>query len=348
MDYARFNYVAQPEDGVTDLMPRVGDYDKWAIEWNYKPIYNSNDEYEDKKILNEWYKTKAENNPRLQFITEVSPYDPRAQREDVGDNAMLASSYGIKNLQRIIPNIIEWTEEDAEHYEMAEEIYNEVASQYQRYIGHVTRWVGGVYETPKTYDQEGVIYEPAPFEMQRDAVRFLNENLFTTPTWLLNQDLFNKLRPDHGVAYISNIQRSTINSLFSVSRLQRMIETDYTFPNAYSINSLYDDLYAGIWSELKSGKAISIHRRNLQKIYLEKMISMLDAKAEGSRYYYFSVKTGPSIDPKLTDVVSLSHGTLLRLKTDLQKGAKKSGDDMTKNHLTDCLFRIEKALSTAK
>ena len=102
---------------------------------------------------------------------------------------MLASSYGIKNLKRIIPNIVEWTKEDAEHYEMAEEIYNEVVSQYRRYIGHVTKWVGGVYETPKTYDQEGIIYEPAPFSMQKDAVNFLNSQLFITPEWLVNQEL---------------------------------------------------------------------------------------------------------------------------------------------------------------
>ena len=345
MDYARFNYVAQPEDGVTDLMPRVGDYDKWAIEWNYKPIYDSKDEYEDKKILNDWYKEKAEGNVRLHFITEVSPYDPRAQNEDLGDNAMLASNYGIKNLQRIIPNIVEWTREDAEHYEMAEEIYNELALQYRRYIGHVTKWVGGIYETPKTYDQEGVIYEPAPFRMQRDAVTFLNQNLFMTPTWLLNQDLLNKLRPDHGVAFISNIQRSTLNNLLNVSRLQRMLETEAMFSNAYSVEELYDDLYDGIWSELKSGGPISVHRRNLQKIHLEKMIAMLDAKAVPTRYYYFSVKTGPSIDPKLTDVVSVSHATLVQLQEDLKKSVKKSGDPMTKSHLQDCLFRIDKVMS---
>ncbi|MCG8306251.1 MAG: zinc-dependent metalloprotease [Cytophagales bacterium] len=345
MDYARFNYVAQPEDGVTNLMPGVGDYDKWAIEWNYKPIYNTKDEYEDKKILNEWYKNKAENNPRLHFITEVSPYDPRAQSEDLGDNSMLASNYGIKNLQRIIPNIVQWTREDAEHYEMAEEIYSEVSTQYRRYIGHVTKWVGGIFETPKTYDQEGTIYEPAPFNMQKEAVMFLNTQLFTTPTWLLNRELLNKLRPDHGVAFVSNLQQSTLNSLLSASRLQRMIETESAFSNAYSIKDLYEDLYKGIWSELKAGKAISVQRRNLQKIHLEKMIALLDAKPEGRRYFFFAVKTGPSIDPKLTDVVSISHATLLRLQSDLKRGIKRSADEATKNHLNDCLFRIDKTLN---
>ena len=348
MDYARFNYVAQPEDGISDLIPKVGDYDKWAIEWNYKAIYNSKDEYEDKLILNDWYKTKAENNPRLHFITEVSPYDPRAQNEDLGDNSMVASTYGIKNLQRIIPNIVEWNGEDAEHYEMAEEIYNELTTQYRRYIGHVTKWIGGIYETPKTYDQKGVIYEPAPFNMQKEAIQFLNSHLFTAPEWLLNQELLNKLRPDHGVAFVSNLQRSTLNNLLSVPRLQRMIETKSAFTNAYSIKNLYDDLYNGIWAELKTGSDIPVLRRNLQKIHLEKMITMLNAKPEGKRNYYFAVKTGPSIDPKLTDVVSISHASLLKLQSALKKGANRSGDEMTKNHLKDCLFRINKVLNTEK
>ncbi len=329
MDYARFNYVAQPGDGVTNLMPRVGDYDKWAIEWNYKPIYNSQDEYEDKQILNEWYLKKAANNPRLHFITESSAYDPRAQNEDLGDNAMLASGYGIANLKRIIPNIVDWTKEDAEHYEMAKEIYTELTTQYKRYIGHVTKWVGGVYETPKTYDQEGVVYEPAPFDMQKDAVRFLNTQLFQTPTWLLDRELMNKLQPDHGVALISNIQSNTLNNLLGTNRLQRIIENEAAFTEAYSLQNLYDDLYHGIWTELKTGSDISIYRRNLQKIHLEKMISIIEPTKNSA-----------------TDVVSISFATVKKLQTDLKKSIKKSNDDMTHHHLEDCLFRIEKALET--
>ncbi len=330
MDYARFNYVAQPGDGVTNLMPRVGDYDKWAVEWNYKPIYDSKDEYEDKKILNEWYLSKAADNPRLHFITESSPYDPRAQNEDLGDNAMLASGYGITNLKRIVPNIVDWTKEDAEHYEMAREIYNELTTQYKRYIGHVAKWVGGIYETPKTYDQDGVVYEPAPFDMQKDAVRFLNEQLFQTPTWLLDPELMNKIQPDHGVAIISSIQSSTLNSLLGTSRLQRIIENEAAFSEAYSLQNFYDDLYNGIWTELKSGNDITVYRRNMQKNHLEKMISMLE----------------PTKNPAATDVNSISLAMVHRLQADIKKSIKKSNDDMTRNHLEDCLFRIEKALKS--
>jgi hypothetical protein len=341
MDYARFNYVAQPEDGVTDLFPRVGDYDKWAIEWNYKPIPGTKDAYEDKKILNRWYKENVEGNPRLRFLTESSPYDPRAQSEDLGDNSMLASEYGIKNLKRILPNAIDWTKEEAKHYEMTEELYNDVISQFRRYIGHVSKWVGGVYETPKTYDQEGAVYEPAPAGMQREAVAFLNRHLFQTPEWLLETEIMNRIRPDQGVAAIGGLQRSTLSSLLSISRLQRMIETSAGFPDAYSVHNLYTDLYNGIWSEIKKGQAISMHRRNLQKIFLEKLIEMREAKAPSSRSW---VKTGPSMDPQLTDIVSINRAFLKKLQADLKKGVKKAGDELSKYHLEDCLYRIEQLM----
>jgi hypothetical protein len=243
----------------------VGDYDKWAIEWNYKPIYGTADEYEDKMVLNQWYKEKAEPNKRLHFLTEVNPYDPRAQSEDIGDNAVKASEYGIENLKRILPNAIDWTKEDGEHYEMAEELYNDVYGQFRRYIGHVTKWVGGVYETPKTYDQDGVIYEPAPADRQREAVRFLNEQVFQTPEWIIQPQILNKLRPDQGVAHISNLQRSTMRSLFNSSRLQRLIEAKNAFPNAYGMEDLYQDIYEEVWKEVENKDAISTNRRNLQK-----------------------------------------------------------------------------------
>lgn len=341
MDYARFNYVAQPEDGVTDLFPRVGDYDKWAIEWNYKPIYSTDNPYDDKVILNQWYKEKVENNTRLRFLTESSPYDPRAQSEDLGDNSMLASEYGIKNLKRILPNAIEWTKEEAKDYAMAEEVYNEVFGQYRRYIGHVTKWVGGVFETPKTYDQEGAIYEPAPTNRQKEAVAFLNNYLFKTPDWLLEPQILNKLRPDHGVAAVAELQERTISSLFSTDRLQRIIENSSADNNAYSIDALYKDLYNGIWSELKNGEETPMFRRNLQKIFLQQMIEMLEPKESNSRSW---VKTGPSMNPMLTDMVSINRAWLDTLEKDLKKAAKKANDSLTRYHLQDCLVRIQDAL----
>ena len=331
MDYARFNYVAQPEDGITNLFPRVGDYDRWAIEWNYKPIYNTPDAKADQKILNSWYLEKVVPNPRLRFLTESSAIDPRAQSEDLSDNSMKASEYGIKNLQRIMPNIISWTKEEAKHYDMATETYGQVVSQYRRYMGHVAKWVGGVYETPKTSDQEGSVYEPAPADMQRSAVQFLNTQLFQTPEWLIPNPLMQLLKPDNGVASLGQIQESTLNSLLSTSRLQRMIENEYANAQTYTVTKLLDDTRDGIWSELKNGKTISVHRRNLQKMYLNKLMEL--AKGEGS-------SSSSSIAVENTDITSLARAHLEKLKSMVKSKSSSYRDDLSRYHLKDCLAKL--------
>ncbi len=335
MDYARFNYVAQPEDGITDLFPRVGDYDRWAIEWGYKPIYNTKSAEEDKKILNRLYLDKAAGNRRLWFLTESSSYDPRAQSEDLGDNAVKASEYGIKNLKRILPNITQWTKEEAEDYDEAEETYNNVVGQFRRYMGHVTKWVGGVFETPKSSDQAGVVYEAAPADMQRDAVKFLNQELFQTPTWLIEPSIQKLIKPDNGVANIGRIQEGTLNSLFSTDRLLRLIENEVADPNTYTMPNLFDDLRTGIWSELGSGQAISVHRRNLQKVFLEKMIAL-----------YKPSPAGPTagFDPAKSDIPSVALANLMQLKTLISTAVFSTNDSMSRYHLQDCLSRIEDAL----
>ena len=335
MDYARFNYVAQPEDGITDLMPRVGDYDKWAIEWGYKPIYGTKDADEDHKILNRWYLEKAANNPRLHFLTESSSYDPRAQSEDLGDNSMLASEYGIKNLQRILPNAAVWTKEEAKTYERADETYNNVVGQYTRYIGHVTKWVGGVFETPKTYDQSGVVYEAAPAAKQRDAVAFLHKQLFQTPEWLLDPKVLSLIRPDNGVAAVARLQDNTLSSLLGSARLQRMIENEARDPNTYTVANLFDDMRTGIWSEISARTPVSVHRRNLQKVFVEKMIGLYQPSPTTAALHN-------------TDVPSVALGTLRQLRTDLTAAYNASNDAMSRSHYLDCLERIELAMDPAR
>jgi hypothetical protein len=192
MDYARFNYVAQPEDGVKTFFPRIGDYDKWAIKWGYSYFDEAKSEKEEKAILNEMTK-EAYKNRRLWFGTETSPYDPRYQTEDIGDNAMRASEYGIKNLKRILPNLMEWSAEKGESYAELEQLYNALTGQFRRYMGHVTKNVGGVYDTPKTYDMTGNQFEVVPKAIQKDAVAFLNVQLFATPKWLMDQNILAKI-----------------------------------------------------------------------------------------------------------------------------------------------------------
>lgn len=349
MDYARFNYVAQPEDGVTDLFPRIGDYDKWAIEWGYKPIYNTKSPQEDKKTLNGWYRKRAANNVRLRFLTEINSYDPRAQSEDIGDNAMVASELGIKNLKRILPNLTGWTKEDAETYRNLAEMYTEVVNQYRRYAGHVTKNIGGIYETPKTYDEPGVVYETTPKATQQQAVNWLNKQVFATPTWLLDKSVMSRIRPDQGVEAVRVIQESVMNSVFDNNRMQRIIETSATDTKGYTLDELFADVRKGVWSELSSRQPTDNFRRNLQKIHVEKMNAIINPPATAALAAFPTptlpnTVASPTPDVRKTDIISVARGHLVELRNQIKTALPATTDKMTRYHLQDVLTRIERAL----
>ncbi len=349
MDYARFNYVAQPEDGVTNLFPGVGAYDRWAIQWGYKPIFDTKSPEEDKLILNKW--VLEHRDPIYWFGSEINSYDPRSQSEDLGDNAMLASDYGIKNLKRILPSLKDWYKEEAGNYKKLDEMYNQVVAQYRRYMGHVTKNVGGIYETPKTYDESGFIYEPTPKNLQRDAVAFLNKQLFETPKWLVDATVLPLTRPGSGVEQVRQLQEATINSLHDYGRMQRLIESSALNNSAYSLDDMFTDLRRGIWSELATGKTIDNFRRNLQKVHVEKMMALLTPPANaGSGGFGFSSPffpaspASPVADPKKSDVISLTRAHLVALRGDVAAAIPRTSDKLSKYHLQDVLVRINQAL----
>lgn len=338
MDYARFNYVAQPEDGVTDLFPRIGDYDKWAIKWGYSYFKDAKDADAEKALLNEMTKD-AYKNRRLWFGTETNPYDPRYQTEDLGDNAMKASDYGIKNLKRILPNLIEWSKENGEDYDELNGLYNSLTGQFRRYMGHVTKNVGGIYETPKTYDMEGSQYEVVPSAIQNEAVAFLNKQLFKTPMWLLDQNILSKIKPENGVEAIKSIQDGTLSSLLSGDRLVRLLETSSQNKANYSVDELMSDLRRGIFSEIKMNTPIDIYRRNLQKLFVSKLIETMSS--DKSNVTFFS---GRRIVLADTDIPSIARGQLNELKSQLKFAASTTPDRLTKFHLNDLVARIENAM----
>lgn len=345
MDYARFNYVAQPEDGITNLFPRIGDYDKWAIQWGYSNFQDSKDAKADKMVLNLMTK-EAYKNPRLHFGTEISPYDPRYQTEDLGDNAMKASEYGIKNLKRILPNLTEWSKEDGESYKELEELYNNVVSQYRRYLGHVIKNVGGIYDTPITYDTEGETFITVPKATQKEAVVFLNNQLFKTPTWLLDQNILNKIKPESGVEAIKSLQEYALTSLFAGDRAVRLMETGIS-SKYFTLDDLFSELENGIWSEVKMGQSIDMYRRNLQKVYAEKLIALLKPGKANVQSVPVGVTYGFStrvVELEKTDLTSISRAHLESLKTIIQAAIPRTTDKISKYHLQDILQRIKFAL----
>jgi hypothetical protein len=346
MDYARFNYVAQPEDSVTSLFPRIGDYDIWAIKWGYSYFEDTKTEAEEKAYLNEMTK-EAYKNRRLWFGSETSPYDPRYQTEDIGDNAMRASEYGIKNLKRILPNLLEWSKEDGESYAELDELYGALTGQFKRYMGHVTKNVGGIYDTPKTYDMTGNQFEVVPKSLQKDAVAFLNTQLFTTPKWLLNQNILSKINPENGVEAIKSMQDATLNSLLAGDRMVRLMETSSISKDNYSVDELMTDLKKEIFSELKNKNSIDIYRRNIQKLYVDKMIELLNPGEASVRAVPVGVTYGfntRKVNLAQTDLPSISRGQLNSLKTELKLSTDRMTDRISRYHILDLIYRIEQGL----
>lgn len=346
MDYARFNYVAQPEDNISDkgLFPRIGDYDIWAIEWGYRWFPEFNSPVAEKAHLNKWIVDRIGKNPRLWFGTETDPNDPRGQNEDLGDNAMLASGYGIKNLKRIVPNILEWTKENNEGYENAQIIYNQVVSQFSRYMGHVAKNIGGISTTPKTVEEAGAVYEFVPKATQKEAMVFLDQQIFKTPEWLIDKKLY-AVSQVSGPATISTVQQSVLTRLLSNSTLTKLLEAQaFNGSDAYTATEFVSDLKRSVWSEVATRRPIDIYRRNLQKIYVERLATLLNppaASVGAAGGNPFAQQTGLS---KLNDAISILKGHARSLGSEIRTALPSITDTVTRYHLQDVLDRLNEAL----
>jgi hypothetical protein len=349
MDYARFNYVAQPEDSITqqDLLPRIGAYDHWAIEWGYRVLPDIYEPDREKALLNEL--TIAKNNSNIYwFGSEQEQNDPRAQDEDLGDNAMRAGSYGIKNLQRIVAHLPEWTKIAHEDYSSLTQMYREVQNQYQRYIEHVVKNIGGIYETQKTVEQKGAVYELVPRMKQKEAMAFLNRQVFTTPKWLVSQAISSKIGGDP-VTSIGRLQDRTINDLLSTSRLMKLISAEAQAGNkAYTIKELFEDLRKEVWKELAGKKTVDVYRRNLQKMHIAQLMEMIERRPVGNTSINqtqrgFAITN--TISSANSDILSMAKAELKEVRRMISTALPATNDKMTKYHLQDCLERINLALN---
>ncbi|MGH7540651.1 MAG: zinc-dependent metalloprotease, partial [Gemmatimonadota bacterium] len=284
MDYARQNYVAQPGDGLegADYLRQIGPYDRYAIEWGYRVIPGAATPEAEKPTLDAWILEKA-GDPTYRFASG-SGWNPDAQTEDLGDDPVEASAYGIANLERVLPHLIEWTSTDGEDYSDLEELYGELVSQWWRYVNHVATLVGGVYETPKAADQPGPVYEPVPGERQREAVAFLAREVLHTPLWLNEPEVLRRLEHAGAVDRVSGRQAAMLNNLLDPGRMQRITETAVLAPegDTYGLDELFDDLEEAVWSELSRGAPIDAYRRALQRAHLERLEWLLREEPESS------------------------------------------------------------------
>jgi hypothetical protein len=343
MDYARFNYVAQPEDNISEigLFPRIGEYDLWAIEWGYR--WTDLDEAADKKWSNNLIIEKVKN-PRLWFGGEGRNNDPRAQTEDLSDNNMKAGEYGIKNLKRVMANILEWTKEEGDRYENLLEIYNQVVNQYSRYTGHVLKNIGGFTETAKSVEEAGNVYEITAKATQKEAMAWMQKQVFETPTWLMDKKVWDKITGPV-VDPVMNTQQRFLGSVLSTDRMLRLSYGSNRDAAAYTLDEMLTDLQKGIWSELVTKKPIDIYRRGLQKTYVDKLIEIYNSinnNTSSSASISFGNISLPDI--KKTDIGSLVLGQLNQLRSIANASAAGYTDKMSKLHLQDVALRIKNAL----
>ncbi len=327
MDYARFNYVAQPEDNISKegIYPRINTYDKWAIEYGYKPTYLATPK-EDHLYWNKVIIDRLNADPTLWFGGEGYDQDPRSQSEDLGDDAVAASEYGIKNLQRIIGQLPEWNAEEGNMYTNLQRMYEAVVSQYNRYMGHVAMSIGGRFVTPLSIEMQGNRYAPVPAAQQRRSLSFLNQRVFTRPSWLVEQPyIFNLTDTPDNYLYplINNV--ISASSLLSLARLDRMEQFAKVDANNYKPEDYLSELHQMVFTELEKGGKVDSYRRYLQNRFVSTALEVV----KGDRS-----KSSPSR--------ALVMGELLTIQ---KKAAKaKSSDAATAAHWQSIAQQITNAL----
>ncbi|MDT0552819.1 zinc-dependent metalloprotease [Urechidicola vernalis] len=339
MDYARFNYVAQPGDEGVSLMPNIGVYDKYAISWGYRPILAAENAADEKATLDAWILEHA-GDARYRFGHQQAGgvVDPSSQTEDLGDDAIKASEYGIANLKRIVPNLMEWTTKDGENYSDLSAMYGHVVSQFGRYIGHVSSNVGGVYEFYKTSDQDGAVYTHVNKDKQRNSVKFLNKHLFTTPTWLIDNEIIGRTEYAGNIERITSIQKRGLRNLLDMQRMMRMVENEAIngSSNAYTLTTLMYDIRQGIWAN----GASDAYARSLQRAHVEHLASLMNAKNVSGRSSSPYVKT-TAVTVNQSDMIPVIRGELNRIKRDATRAAGSAPNTITRYHLQDITARID-------
>ena len=334
MDYARVNYVAQPEDKNVRYIRMMGPYDLYAINWGYRYLPEATGMKDEKKTLDKWIAEKA-GDPWYEFGGGYDGVDPQSQRESLGADQVKASEYGLANLKKVVPNLMEWTAKDGYGYDELDEVYGELTNLWRGYITHVITNVGGVYETRKTSDQEGVVYSAVPKSTQKDAVDFLNTHAFTTPDWLLNHDLLDRIESGGAIERVQNLQTRSLNALLDEDRLKRMVSNEQVNDQqAYTALEMMEDLRKGIFSELYAGRNADAYRRNLQRSYV-------DAAA----LYVKKVKEDANDAVLKSDIIALMRGEMERLKRDLNRQKNRTNDNLTRYHWNDLVARIDAGLN---
>ncbi|MDA0328071.1 MAG: zinc-dependent metalloprotease [Gemmatimonadetes bacterium] len=343
MDYARQNYIAQPEDGLRpeDFLRRIGPYDDFSVSWGYRVIPDAASPDEELATLDRWIEERA-GDRMYKFLPQggLGVTDPRAQTEDMGDDPVRASDFGMANLKRIVPNLVAWTTSPGEDYADLEEIYGEALGQWNRYVGHVLTVVGGVYVDLKTSDQEGVVYDVVPRDRQKTAMGWLAREVFEAPVWLNDPDILSRIGPTTGgLRALQGRQAGVLNRLLDPRRMDVLSEMEATQPaGAYPLIEFLDDVRGAVWGELSSASAINGYRRALQRAYVDRMATLMTEQPAGNNFQ------GPAPNMSRSDVRPLIRAQLVGLRTEIEAASRRVSHRVTEAHLEDLLTRIDAVL----
>ena len=265
MDYARFNYVAQPEDNIGEagIFPRINDYDKWAINWGYRYFPDAQSEKEERLKLNKLTIAQLAKSQRYWFGGEGNDNDPRAQSEDLGNDAMKASDYGIMTLKREISKLPEWNYEEGDMDVNLQTAYKSLRAQFARYCDHVRSYIGGMYHNYKSAEEQGPVYTPVDRTTQRRALAWLNRNLFKEPVWLISPAYVRRLSrvPEN---LILNTGCDIIDDLTSAMIINLISKHSY-LPGSYKPMEYVNDLVGYLFSSTASGEKVNLWTKTLQR-----------------------------------------------------------------------------------
>ncbi|HLH18054.1 MAG TPA: zinc-dependent metalloprotease [Bryobacteraceae bacterium] len=343
MDYSRFNYVAQPEDGIPeeDLIPRIGPYDIWATKWGYTPIPGAKTSDEEKPTLDKWAR-EQDDKPWLRFSTPNSEgADPGEETEAVGDaDAVKATALGVKNLQRVTKMLMSATAwKEGNTYEDLSELYGRMVSQWTTEMNHVAGIPGGLNSQEKVVGQEGPIFTLIPKDKQREAVKFLLDNAFVTPQWMIDEDILRRIEPVGAIERIHTAQSRILTTLLNSARFARLMEQEtLDGSRAYSPDEFLATVRKGIWKELDGPQVkIDTYRRELQRSYLQLVNAKLNPAPAAAAPAFpgggGGGGRGAVRPPSSGDEKPLYRAELRALSASIAAALPKTADHDTKAHL---------------
>jgi hypothetical protein len=340
MDYARFNYIAQPEDKGVRYIRKMGPYDDYAVNWGYRILPNSVKPEDEVSTLNQWIEAKA-GDLRFRFGNQGTTFDPSSQTEDIGNDPVRAGNYAMKNLKVVAKNLADWTSKKTNNYDDLIEVNDELLTAWFRYVGHVVTSVGGYYERYSKPNQQVASYIVVPKAKQQSATKWLLEHAFSDVAWLINKEVVTHQMMGYNEK-IRVLQVTHLNDLLSFETLARLDNSSHSEANYYKSYEFCKDLRVGLWSELASGAKVEVFRRNLQKAYIERMKYLLTEQMVPSptnREYYSVAQS---------DVRSTARGELKALLASINLAKIKYKDTETLYHLDDCIDRIQTILYPGK